>query len=159
MNKGTKFLIWVNFLEANFSNLTIQLDKVLGKRYGTLKKLEPLLRYTSIGKMINQAITTKRLPINEAVASLNSDVHLTIAIEAVELTPETMRVAPVSPRERANAKTDPEKIPEMDKGNKIFLKVVKGLAPNVREAVSKVVSIDSNLVAIVRTIYGKVRAI
>ena len=34
--------------------------------------------------MIIQAITTKRLPINAAVASLNSDVHLTIAIEAVE---------------------------------------------------------------------------
>jgi len=159
MNKGTKSLIRVNFLEANLSNLIIQLDKVLGKVYGILKRLAPRLTYTSTGKMISHAITTKRLPMNEAVASLNSDVHLTIAIEAVELTPETMRVAPVSPSERANAKTDPEKIPEMDKGNKIFLKVVRGLAPSVREAISKVVSIDSNLVAIVRTIYGKVRAI
>jgi len=96
--------------------------------------------------------------MNEAVASLNSEVHLTIAIEAVELTPETIRVAPVSPSECAKAKTDPEKIPEMDKGNKILLKVVRGLAPSVLEAISKVVSIDRNLVARVRTIYGNVRA-
>jgi hypothetical protein len=111
-----------------------------------------------MGKMISHAMTTKRLPMNEAVASLNSDVHLTIAIDAVELTPDTMSVAPVSPRERANAKTDPEKIPERDNGNNILRNVVSGFAPNVREAVSKVVSIEINFVARVRTIYGKVRA-
>jgi len=142
MNNGTKSLIRVSFLEANLSNFIIQFDKVIGKLYGILKGLAPRPIYTSTGKMIIQAIITKRLPMNEAVASLNSDVHLTIAIDAVELTPETMRVAPVSPSERAKAKTDPEKIPEMDKGNKIFLKVVRGLAPSVLEAISKVVSID-----------------
>ncbi len=100
---------------------------------------------------MTQAITTKRLPIKEAVASLNSDVHLTIAIDAVELTPDTIRVAPVSPRERAKARTDPEKMPGMANGDNMFLKVASGLAPNVLEAVSKVTSIDSNLVSRVRT--------
>jgi hypothetical protein len=98
-----------------------------------------------------QAIITKRLPINDAVASLNSEVHLTIAIDAVALTPDTIRVAPVSPRERAKAKTAPEKIPGIARGDNIFLKVVRELAPSVLEAVSKVVSIDWNLVSTVRT--------
>ena len=92
--------------------------------------------------MIIHAIATKRPPIKDAVASLNSDVHLTIAIDAVELTPDTMSVAPVSPRDRANAKIAPEKIPGIAKGNNIFLKVVNELAPSVLEAVSKVISID-----------------
>jgi hypothetical protein len=77
-----------------------------------------------------------------AVASLYSAVHLTIAIEAVGVTPETIRVAPVSPRERAKASTVPEKTPGMVKGKSIFLKVVNELAPNVLEAVSNVKSID-----------------
>ena len=101
-----------------------------------LKERGPLPKYNSKGRMINQAIITKRLPINEAVASLNSDVQRTIAIDAVELTPDTIRVAPVSPRERAKAKTDPEKIPEIAKGDNMFLKVVRGLAPSVLEAIS-----------------------
>ena len=91
--------------------------------------------------MITQAITTKRLPRNDAVANLNSAVHRTIAIEAVELTPATINVAPVSPSERAKAKTDPEKIPGNESGINIFRNVVNGLAPKVRDAVSNVVSI------------------
>ena len=74
--------------------------------------------------------------MKEAVASLNSAVHLTIAIDAVELTPDTMRVAPVSPKERARAKTDPENIPGIAKGESIFLNVVRELAPSVLEAIS-----------------------
>ena len=101
--------------------------------------------------MITQAITTNRLPINDAVASLNCDVHLTIAIDAVELTPDTIRVAPVSPRERAKASTAPEKTPGIARGNRMFLNVVRELAPNVLEAVSKVISIDRNFVVNVRT--------
>jgi len=77
-----------------------------------------------------------------AGASLNSEVHRTIVMDAVELTPATISVAPVSPRERAKARTEPEKTPGRAKGNNIFLKVVRGLAPRVLEAVSKVVSID-----------------
>ena len=80
--------------------------------------------------------------MNAAVASLNSDVHLTIATEAVGLTPETIRVAPVSPRERANARTEPEKIPGIAKGHNIFLNVVNELAPNDLDAVSNVESMD-----------------
>ena len=63
-----------------------------------------------------------------------------------------MSVAPVSPRERAKAKIAPEKTPGVAKGNNMFLKVVKELAPSVREAVSKVVSMDWNFVSSVRTI-------
>ena len=77
-----------------------------------------------------------------AVESLNSDVHLTIAIDAVALTPETIRVAPVSPRERAKARTAPEKIPGRANGKRMFLKVVRELAPSVLEAISYVISID-----------------
>ena len=80
--------------------------------------------------------------MNEAVASLNSAVHLTIAIDAVELTPDTISVAPASPRERASASTAPEKTPGIAKGKSIFLNVVKGFAPKILEAISKVVSID-----------------
>ena len=61
--------------------------------------------------------------MNEAVASLNSAVHLTIAIDAVELTPDTINVAPVSPRDRASASTAPEKTPGIAKGKSIFLKL------------------------------------
>jgi hypothetical protein len=92
--------------------------------------------------MIMEAIRTKRLPIKEAVASLNCDVHLTIAMDAVGLTPDTMMVAPVSPRERANARTTPEKTPGIARGNNMFLKVVNGLAPSDLEAISKVRSMD-----------------
>lgn len=108
--------------------------------------------------MIMEAITTRRLPIKEAVASLNSDVHLTIAMEAVGLTPDTTIVAPVSPKERAKARTAPEKTPERAKGDNMFLKVVRELAPSDLDAISKVESIDWNLVSTVRTTYGKVRA-
>ena len=80
--------------------------------------------------------------MNAAVESLNSEAHLTIAIEAVVLTPETMRVAPVSPSERAKAKTAPEKTPGIESGRRILLKVVKELAPRVLEAISYVSSID-----------------
>jgi hypothetical protein len=89
--------------------------------------------------------------MNEAGASLNSDVHLTIEMEAVELTPDTMRVAPVSPRERAKAKTVPEKTPGIARGNNTFRNVVNVLAPSVREAVSKDVSMDWSFVCSVRT--------
>jgi len=85
---------------------------------------------------------TRRLPMKEAVASLNSEAHLTIAIDAVVLTPDTISVAPVSPNERAKAKTAPESKPGRAKGRSIVLKVVKELAPNVLEASSKVTSID-----------------
>ena len=90
--------------------------------------------------MIN-AITTKRLPINAAGASLNSEVHRTIVMEAVELTPDTIKVAPVSPKDLAKANTAPEKIPGMTSGNNMFRKVVSGFAPRVREAISNVVSV------------------
>ena len=84
--------------------------------------------------------------MNAAVANLNSAVHLTIAIDAVELTPATMSVAPVSPRERAKASMAPEKMPGSTNGSNTFLKVVNGLAPRVRDAVSYVVSMDWILV-------------
>jgi len=82
------------------------------------------------------AINTNRLPIKAAVESLNSEVHLTIAMDAVVLTPETIIVAPVSPNERAKAKTAPEKIPGRANGKRIFLKVVSELAPSVLDATS-----------------------
>ena len=104
------------------------------------------LIYISTGRTISEAIRTNRLPMKEAVASLNSDVHLTIAIDAVVFTPDTIIVAPVSPRERANARTAPEKTPGIARGDNMFLKVVKGLAPSVLDAISKVESIDWNLV-------------
>ena len=93
-----------------------------------------------------------------AVGSLNSDAHLTIATDAVVLTPETIIVAPVSPSERANAKTAPEKIPGNDSGRRIFLKVDRELAPKVLDAISYVMSIDSIFVSTVLTTYGNVNA-
>jgi len=152
MINGTRSLTRLSLFEAKLSNLINMVDKDLGNRIEKRKVLAPRPTYNSIGRMINHAIITKRLPINEAVASLNSDVHLTIAIDAVELTPTTISVAPVSPKDRAKAKTDPEKTPGIPKGNNIFLKVVRGLAPSVLEAISKVVSIDWNLVSNVLTI-------
>jgi hypothetical protein len=120
--------------EARFSNFTNMLDRDVGNRIEERKDLDPRPTYNSIGRMITHAIMTNKLPMKAAVASLNSEVHLTIAIDAVELTPATIRVAPVSPKERAKARTDPEKTPGIPKGNNIFLKVVRGLAPRVRDA-------------------------
>ena len=133
---GTKSLMRDSLLEANLSNFISLLIKDVVNWNRKLKECVPRLTYSSTGRMITKEIITKRLPIKDAVANLNSDVHLTIAIDAVELTPDTISVAPVSPRDLAKAKTDPEKIPGRAKGNKTFLKVVRELAPSVLEASS-----------------------
>ncbi len=65
-------------------------------------------------------------------------------------------MAPVSPRDLAKANTQPEKIPGRAIGNNILLKVVKGAAPNVLDAVSKTGFTSSILALIVKTTYGKV---
>jgi hypothetical protein len=149
---GTKSFTLLRVFEATFSNLVNTFEADIGNRIEDRKDRDPRPIYNSIGRIITHAITTNRLPMKAAVGSLNSDVHLTIAIDAVELTPATISVAPVSPKDRAKAKTDPEKAPGTPKGNSIFLKVVRGLAPRVREAISKVVSIDRNFVSNVLTI-------
>ena len=116
-----------------------------------LKDLVPLFMNNSIGRMSTNAIITSNPPMKEAVASLNWEVKLTISVEAVYLTPPTISVAPVSPKERAKARTDPEKMAGIAKGKSMFLNVVKELAPNVLDATSKVGSIDINFVSNVRT--------
>ena len=67
-------------------------------------------------------------------------------------------MAPVSPRDLANAKTAPEKIAGNVNGKIIFLNVVRGEEPKVPEACSNSVDMSSSLALSVFTMYGKVRA-
>jgi len=129
------------------------MDKILLEKY-----LRPLLfeeKY-SIGRIINNAIHISKAPINAAGASLFSNSHLTIAMEAVILTPDTIIVAPVSPRDLARASTLPENIPGITSGKTIFLNVVKELAPREFETISKEFFKSIKDATRVFTIYGKV---
>ncbi len=83
---------------------------------------------------------------------MNWDTQLITAIGAVVKTPETTNVAPVSPRDRAKARTAPEKIAGIVNGKTIFLKVVNDVAPKVPEACSKRVERSSSLALSVFTI-------
>ncbi len=74
-----------------------------------------------------------------------------MAMEAVEYIPLTTIVAPVSPRDLANAITLPEKIPGMARGKRTLLKVVNVAAPKVLDAVSNTGFTSSILALIVST--------
>ena len=118
-----------------------------------------LFKRNSTGRIIADATIINKLPKKAAEPNLNWDTQLITAIGAVVKTPETTKVAPVSPKDRANARTVPENIAGNVNGNTIFLNVVSGAAPKVPEACSKSVDMSSSLAFKVFTIYGKVRAI
>ena len=98
--------------------------------------------YNSTGRINIHAIATRSVPRKDAVDNWNSAVHLTIAMDAVVFTPATTKVAPVSPKDRAKARTAPENILGIESGKVMFLKVVNEFAPKVLEANSYVESID-----------------